>query len=135
MRKGEKGFSLIEVLIASFIMFISLATFTMVFRSAMVSSTKAELNVSTAAYADLIVSKVASELKKHHGKASHTNAGVLIGREYFWNAEVVQHTQPPAVYVGQTLVQPEHQAKLWSIKLTIKTDNKSVNYRYQEVTW
>jgi len=135
MKKSVMGFTLIEVLIASFIMFISLAAFTLVFRSALLSSEKAELNVSSAAYTNLIVGKISSELKNSHQLTTSQGTGLLLGRKYQWQARVISATNPPARYFGNVLAQAEHQAKLWQVNLSVQVGNKLSDYSFEEITW
>lgn len=131
----NQGFTLIEVLIASFIMFISLAAFTLVFRSAIISSDKAENNVSSAAYVDVMLGDISAQLFQNKQLTKLQGNGALFGRNYSWKASVINVTQPPARYFGQTLSQAEHQAKIWRIALSISYNQKISEYQYQEVTW
>lgn len=129
------GFSLIEVLIASFIMFISLMVFSSVFRSAIISSDKAVSNVSSSAYTHLIMGEIAAQLKDAHQQNQLTGKGTLLQRKFQWQANVVESTRPPARYFGQTMSQAEHQMKLWQVQLTLIIDEKQSQVQYQEVTW
>ncbi len=135
MKYNQGGFTLIEVLIASFIMFIALATFTMVFRGALLSSERAESVVSTSAYTDLIVDKISASLKQQHKKTQAGGQGMLLGRQFFWQAHVKQVSRPPARYFGGSLEQASHTIKLWQVKLTVKTNTSAKDFTYEEVTW
>lgn len=129
------GFSLMEVLIASFIMFISLVVFSSVFRSAIISSDKAVLNVSSAAYTHLIMGEITSELKQAHHLNQLSGKGRLMQRTFQWQAKVTESTKPPARYFGQNLSQAEHLVKLWNVELNLTFNEKKSNVQYQEVTW
>jgi prepilin-type N-terminal cleavage/methylation domain-containing protein len=135
MSISAKGFSLIEVLIASFILFISLAVFTHVFRGALLSSEKAEANVSTALYTQLISDKISSVLKNSHQLPQANGQGTLMGREYTWTAFIISSSQPPKRYIGRVLSQADHVVKLWQVKLSVKDGNKTQEYAFEEVTW
>ncbi|MDG1750743.1 MAG: prepilin-type N-terminal cleavage/methylation domain-containing protein [Thalassotalea sp.] len=135
MNMISRGFTLIEVLIASFIMFISLAAFTLVFRTTILSSEKAELNVSSAAYTTLIISKITFDLKNSHSLNEKSGSGELMGRHYQWQARVKETAKPPARYFGNSLSQAEHQAKLWQVKLEVKVNGKNSDFLYEEITW
>jgi prepilin-type N-terminal cleavage/methylation domain-containing protein len=135
MKTRVKGFSLIEVLIASFILFISLAVFTQVFRSAIISSEKAEHNVLIALYTQLISDKISTELKNSHQLSALNSGGSMMGVKYTWAASILSVSKPPKRYIGQVLSQAEHIVKLWQVKLVIEHDNKISEYSFEEVTW
>jgi type II secretory pathway component PulJ len=129
------GFSLMEVLIASFIMFISLVVFSSVFRSAIISSDKAVLNVSSAAYTHLIMGEITSQLKDAHHLNQLSGEGSLLQRAFYWQASATESTKPPARYFGQNMSQTDHLVKLWNVELTLTYNEKESNVQYQEVTW
>ena len=135
MKKHVKGFTLIEVLIASFIMFIALATFSLVFRGAVLSSERAEVNVSTSAYTSLIVGKISSTLKLNHANSEMKGQGSLLGKRFSWVANVQDSSRPPARYIGNSLSQASHQAKIWQVELTVIVGSSERHFTYNEVTW
>lgn len=132
---NQKGFTLIEVLIASFIMFISIAAFTLVFRSSILSSEKAEENVSNSAYVEVIFGEISGVLFQHKNSSELQGSGNLFGMRYTWQAKVIDSTRPPARYFGDTLTQADHLAKIWLIELSVSYNQKVSEYQYQEVTW
>lgn len=133
MRMGNKGFSLVEVLVASFIMFIALAIFTSVFRGALISSERASDVVDTSAFTGLVVEKIAVTIKQNHGKEKLQGQEQILGKNYHWSASVIKQTQPPARYFGSQLVRADHTAKLWKVRLKLVDSDKV--YEFEEISW
>lgn len=132
MSNKQGGFSLMEVLIASFIMFIALAVFTLVFRGAILSSDKATQHLSLSAYASLLVENVSSELAARHSLDETQGEGKLFDLIYKWRAQVVKRANPPARYFGKEEIQLEHEAKIWRVEIQIQGLDKQ--FVFEELT-
>ncbi|QUI62398.1 prepilin-type N-terminal cleavage/methylation domain-containing protein [Pseudoalteromonas sp. A22] len=89
-----KGFTLIEVLIASIILFSTIALSTQVFQGAIISSEKAADHIKISAIKMLSLDFISSEIRKGERKGSFSNMGVMVS----WEANVIKKGAPPAVF-------------------------------------
>ena len=133
MKYRQSGFSLIEVLVASLIMFISLTVFTSVFRGALISTQRASDVLSGSAAATLVLENISSQLRVGHQQREQSGEEYLLGYSFSWSAQVVKSTRPPARYFGKDLIQPEHELKVWQITLVNK--DTSETFHYQDFSW
>lgn len=133
MNRREGGFSLIEVLIAAFIMFIALAVFTSVFRGALLSSKIATDSINSTALTGIVVDSISSKLTKNHQSEEMKGQEKLLHKTLSWSAKVIKKTKPPARLFAQELVQPEHEAKIWQV--TLVDDQSNQQFIYEEITW
>lgn len=133
---NKQGFTLIEVLVAAFILFIVISAVTMVYRGALLSSFKAEKSLSQISY----VSSITDEIRfviKHSGLSSLKGDGVLGATSYNWVAHIVRENTPPPLVDQETnaTVKAANSFKLWKISLQVNTGNVSREYSFYEVSW
>lgn len=131
----QSGFTLVEALIASLIMFIAIGIFTMVFRGAIISSQKASANIEISAAANLVVERISAELTNRHSGKNANGEGKIFDFNYTWRAKVKSSAKPPSRYLGGSKVQADHTAKLWQVDLTFEKDERIVAFQFEEVTW
>lgn len=127
----NEGFTLIEVLIASLIMFISIAAFSMVFRSALISSSSAENHVATSS----IIPLIQNEISHHLQMKTDNGQGRLLGRNYRWTAKKLKETKPPPRYLAEKIVQQNHTATLWQVTLIVSYKGRETEYELGEISW
>jgi len=135
MNSKNFGFTLIEVLIASFIIFIVLASFTLVYRGALLSSHKAQISVDNVAYTSLIVNKITDQLSLSAQQSMAQGQGEIFNATYQWQAKVIKIAKPPARYFGGELTQSDNQIKLWQISLAVTTQSATRHFEYEDTTW
>lgn len=129
----SRGFTLIEVLVASFIMFLALTIFTSIYRSAMISTERATEVVASVSNTSVIVEKIAFKLRESSSKNQLNGTESLFGEQYTWRASVKNEVRPPPRYFGKELIQAEHSAKLWAVTVTLSSNGKQ--FSYEELTW
>jgi len=134
-KNTHQGFSLIEVLIASFITFISLSVFTLVFRGAILSTDKAEESVIGSSVARLAANQISAEIRSNHAKSSLSGSGIALGANYSWQAQVISVAKPPARFEGTELTQADHRLKKWQVSFQITYQDSSSNFQYEELSW
>jgi prepilin-type N-terminal cleavage/methylation domain-containing protein len=128
-----RGFTLVEVLVASFILFITLAAFTSILRTALISSERAQQVVTESISATLLVDSIRHQLQTSSKGNQAQGEGNINGIIYSWSATVTNRSRPPARYFGEQEIRPEHEILLWEV--TIELEDGSEPYRYQEATW
>ena len=133
MTRISKGFSLLEVLVAAFIMFISIAVFTSIYSGAMLSSDVASKNIQSANATSLVLDNIAFALKQRHHQDEASGEMFVFDTQFRWQARVVESARPQGRFFGAELIQPEHQAKRWQVSLQI--NDEAGTYTYEETTW
>lgn len=134
-RKNSSGFTLIEVLVAALIAFISLSVFTLVFRGAIIANTKAESALLTSSIATLVTSEISSEITSNKAQNSLSGKGELLEGTYFWEARVIETIKPPVRFVGAEISQAEHRLKKWQVSFSVTVKGRSREYQYEDISW
>lgn len=136
---SQNGFTLIEVLVAAVILFSSLATISMIYRGAFISSEKAEKHVYISGTLPSVLSsikraiKVNSQLSKHELSGSG-NAWQI---DYSWTAKLIEFKSAPEkldVDSGDFITPPK-KYKLWQVKLNLSYKGIQKAYSYKELGW
>ncbi len=139
-RKPQLGFTLIEILVASVILFASLALISMIYRGAYLSSEKATQHVNISKVIPAVLSTIEHEIQQH----SLTSSATEIMQEsrawdvdYTWQASMIDSKAAPSRYdvdEGKFTKEPE-KYKLWQVRLTLTNQGKSKEYTFKEVSW
>lgn len=135
-RITKQGFTLIEVLVAAFILFLVISAVTIVYRGALLSSFKAEKSLTQVSY----VSSITDEIRfviKHSGLSAPKGSGVLGATTYNWAAQLVDENTPPPLVDQETnaSVKAANSFKLWKIDLQVNSGNVARDYSFYEVSW
>ena len=131
MRIKQSGFTLLEVLVAGFILFLVLNSTTLVFRGALLSSGKAErvLNISAAVPSiRVLISDTFLELT---GTTTRSGQGSYGALDYEWNATPIGHGMSSAVAGEESATRSYY---LWDVQLTVTKGNLIRNYNFREVS-
>jgi type II secretory pathway component PulJ len=139
-RKSELGFTLIEILVASVILFASLALISMIYRGAYLSSEKATRHVNISKVIPAVLSTIEYEIQQH----SLTSSATKIMQEsrawdvhYKWQASIIESKAAPSRYdvdEGKFTTEPE-KYKLWLVNLTLTSQGLTKEYSFKEVSW
>lgn len=133
MRAKQHGFTLIEVLLASFILFLVLTSMTMVYRGALLSSTKAERSLSVSAAVPSIRILVTDKFRNTVNTGSHRGIGRYGDLGYKWVATLAHIGQPSTILQEDSGRQLRYF--LWDIQLTVTLDSVSRSYDFRELSW
>lgn len=137
--KGEGGFTLIEVLIASLILFLFLALAAQAFSQSAMASVKAERAAKVAAVVPLLVENIRHEIVAARSANEQAGEGVLFDMNYQWQAKLLDRTRPPRRFDPgeQEFKVYEERYNLWQVDVTV--GNLAGNYRrtwrYEEISW
>jgi type II secretory pathway component PulJ len=137
--KKTNGFTLIEILIASVILFSSLAVVSMIYRGAFISSEKANNHISLVGVLPSILANVRQEIRsKGNSSVSElSQQGVAWDIQYKWQAHLIEHKSAPEIFdvdFGDFL-KPPKKYKLWNIDLTLERNGLSKHYQLNELSW
>lgn len=133
------GFTLLEVLVASVILFSSLAAISLIYRGAYLSSDKAELSIKINAMAPSIVSTIQQEIKQL-SKSNLTSAqgqGEAWDVTYRWEAQVNANAAAPRRLDPNSgvLTDQPNKYKLWQVDLVLSYQKKSRSFEFLALGW
>jgi len=138
MNKSSQGFTLLEILVASTILFSSIAVVSLIFKTSYVASEKATKNVEQAGVINVLVTSIQVTIreKTQQGTNSLQGDGVTWGVPYQWQAELIANKAPPNKFNADTGNVESYSAryKLWDVVLTIGKNNKR-KFEYNELSW
>lgn len=137
--KYPKGFTLIEVLIAGVILFMVIAVTTLVYRSALLSSNKAEQVLAITGYLPIIIDNITEDLQRQDTGSQNSlqGHGNTMQVTYNWRARLIQsHSALPVLnsFSGESVVQPARY-RLWEMDLTLTLGDSTRRYEYEDFTY
>jgi len=133
------GFTLLEVLIASVILFSSIAAVSLIYRGAYLSSEKATNTIKLSSVLPSILTVIEAEIKQQSKLPNNALSGKGNAWQvsYSWKAELVSMEKAPDRIdpnSGANKTSPL-KYKLWQVDLTTKFNNKEALYSYVELGW
>jgi prepilin-type N-terminal cleavage/methylation domain-containing protein len=134
--RRERGFTLLEVLIAATILFTVLAVATETYRNSLLASSRAEGIVTLLTPLPLITSSVRSQLRSNPVEAL-TGGSKVLGVDYRWEATTVRYGSPPRRFDPDAtdFVDYPKRFRLYDVKLTLQRGSQERSFLYQEVAW
>lgn len=138
-KKPASGFTLIEVLVASVILFSSIATVSMIYRGAFMSSEKANTHITINGVLPSILSSIRHEVRSQANSEQTQLSGISSAWEvsYKWQATLQKFNSAPSRLdpnSGQ-LVTPPPKYKLWEITLDLQYGGITKIYQFNELSW
>ncbi len=138
--RGERGFTLIEVLIAAVIMFTVLATATVSLRGAMHASERASRTTELLAPLPWITPTIRERLREHPGDnlaTERSGEGVVFGVEYRFHASLVRSAAPPSRFDVDAAEFIEYAPRfgLYDVELELEREGEKSRFVYQELAW
>ncbi|MBL4742930.1 MAG: hypothetical protein COB75_08495 [Idiomarina sp.] len=135
---GNRGFTLIEILIASVILFFTLASATMAYRTSLLSNAKTEKIVEVQIILPLVKDQVSTGLKSRDNLSqSESGRGELNGWTFKWQARRLSYTAPPDRFdpdVGD-LISYNPRFHRYNVTLELSTETYSRQLNYEELAW
>ena len=129
----QRGFTLLEVLIAGFILFLVLSSMTLVYRGALISSSKAEKVLVIASAVPSIRVLITESFRQGSVTNTHKGSGLFGDLEYQWMANLAQTGMPSDIIQQDSGRQLRYF--LWDIELTISNGNAVRKYKFRELSW
>jgi len=133
----NRGFTLLEVLVASFILFLVISTMTMVYRGAILSSEKAERSLRISSAVAPIRSLIADKVRISNGVQTLSGSGSMGNIAYQWRGEKRVQAMEPDVFDSDSgkFVTGKRGYGLWAVSLVISYKNTQKEYQFSEVSW
>lgn len=138
IRPRANGFTLIEVLVSSVILFSVISIMTLIYRGAVGASMKAEQVVHISQGLPFAINDIRNYIRSNGAKFNVLDGqGLAVNTKYSWNAEVVDFKAPPSKFdVDQTkFVDYEKKFKLWLVELELSRGEVKYSYKFEEVSW
>lgn len=134
--KNQQGFTLIEVLVASFILFLVIAAVTLVYRGALISSHKAERALKFSSLVEPISENIKLQLQSSTN-SERQGQGTMGEINYNWHAtQTFQAKSPPSADAESgNISQGNKTFRLWDITLNLELKSASRQYHFSEVSW
>lgn len=132
--KANKGFTLIEVLIAAIILFSSLAITAQLYSASSLSADKA---ASTAQYyqqAELVITTIKSQLRERYKRNKNTQLQdeiEIAGQIYTWQALKTASIAPPMDIDDTEPPEPRFARFL----VTVELASKGKSFQFETVAW
>jgi prepilin-type N-terminal cleavage/methylation domain-containing protein len=139
-RHTERGFTLIEVLIAAVIMFTVLATATLSLRTALHASERASRTTELLAPLPWITPTIRDSLREISSSelpSDHDGEGLLFGVRYRYHATLVRSGAPPARFDVDAAEFVEYAPRfgLYDVELELEREGETTRFIYQELAW
>ncbi len=134
--RRERGFTLLEVLIAATILFTALAVATETYRNSLLASRRAEGLVTLLTPLPLITASIRSQLRSNPVAESNGAADIL-GVSYEWQATTARYGSPPRRFDPDAteFVDYPPRFRLYDIRLALRRAGQERVFLYQEVAW
>jgi len=135
--KTTKGFTLIEVLISSVILFLFLAIASQAFNQSATASRKAERAIKVAGLLPLLTESIRNEIVAVKQSNDQSGQGSLLGLSYEWQATLLERLSPPRRLdsgEGGYKSYPE-RFNLWQVNVTVSEGSYQSRWQYEEISW
>ncbi len=133
----NQGFTLIEVLIASVILFLFLALASEAFSQSALSSRKAERAAKVAAIVPLMIENIRVQIVEAEQVSDLGSEGVLFELNYAWRAKLLKRLKPPRRFDPDENEFKEYDERfnLWQVDVTVGEGTYQRSWQYEEVSW
>lgn len=129
-----KGFTLIEVLVASFILFLVISSASLIFNSTVKSKGVATESLQLYGYVPLLMDHIAVQVRRDNSLTSKDEkSGDLFGIRYQWVAQLKERM--PVESRNDGSVESQFEGLLWSVQLTVFTKEKFEHFQFSVVSW
>lgn len=137
VKKSTQGFTLIEVLVASFILFLVIAAVTMVYRGALLSSFKAERVLSFSTLVEPIAEQISTEITAADQVNQLQGSGAMGTLTFSWQAVVSHQSKAPEMFNAGTgeMDSGDKTFKHWQVTMQLQLKNATREYQFNEISW
>ena len=132
----QRGFTLLEVLIAATILFTVLAVATETYRNSLLASGRAQGLVTMLTPLPLITSAIRNQLRSNPVEKL-SGSSELLGVGYEWEAITVRYGSPPYRFDPDMtdFVSYPKRFRLYDIRLKLRRAKQEREFLYQEIAW
>ena len=138
LKSRQNGFTLIEVLVASFIMFLVITSATLIYRGAVLSSVKAEKTLVILSYAEMLTDSIKSSIRNASDQQQISDSRAIDDKlSYQWQANVIEQSNAQAQFnaFNGEMDSGQHDFKLWQVSLVVQMEGSQRQFTFYEVSW
>ena len=139
MNKSQRGFTLIEVLVASVILFATIAIVSDMFRGSFISSEKANRHVTISGITPIALKQIQAALRYQAKNAEQSISGdnKYWGVNVHWEAQQVAFKSAPQLYDYDlsTYQQMPNKYTLWQVSAKFSYGTTIIEHSFYEVSW
>lgn len=130
-----KGFTLIEVLIASVILIGAIAIANAVYGNAVEATLKSKAVLALNKNMPIVLANVRRDIRAE--PKAKSGSGRVFGLSYSWKKQLVEKGAPPSKFDAdeRQIVRYEEKFSLWLVTLQVTRGSSSRTYQFNEVTW
>lgn len=135
--RDKRGFSLIEVLVAAFILFMVVTTVSVVYSNSVSSISQATSSLRINQYAPLIIENIKTKLREVES-AQLQGEGHFLGVDYSWSSQQKERRKVIASMDTESLKNEQTGNKdivLWLVTLNLNFKEKQRNYEFYALGW
>jgi len=137
--KSTKGFTLVEVLVASVILFSAIAVVSMIFRGAFIGSEKADNHINLSGIMPAVLASIKDEIQLQGNSTDSQLKGQAQAWDitYQWQASLlkIKSAQPEFDIDTSSMTNPPERFKLWQVSLDVERNGIIKNYEFNELSW
>jgi prepilin-type N-terminal cleavage/methylation domain-containing protein len=136
---NSRGFTLLEVMIATVILFSVIASVSLIYRGAFISSEKANKNIEIATVIPAIISQIQSDIRSQSNQevSKLKGNGKIWNIQYTWQASLLEYKSAPEKFdvdLGK-FITPPLKYKLWSVQLELSHNGVNKYFQFKEMSW
>lgn len=133
--RRQQGFTLLEVLLAGFILFLTIATMTMVYRGALLSSSKAEQSLQMSAAVLPVRQIILDEVRKLSHQENTSGDGLFGQVSYRWESSRTHIGLPSPILQEDSGLNDDLRYYLVQVDVQFKIGSATKNYQFRELAW
>jgi len=154
MQQKNSGFTLLEVLVASTLLFACISVVTLIFKSAYVASQKAQIKVEQTGVIPALLPLIQQSIRQQTTRFGDqlSGNGIIWGMNYQWQAHVIAFKSPADKFDVDTTRMESYpkRYKKWLVSLELDGVDTAINnqtadivntrkngliYQYHELSW
>lgn len=128
---NQRGFTVIEVLIASFILFLVITSASLIFSSTVKSKQAATQSLLLYSYVPILMDHIDVQIQHHNKRRDEQTQFMEIS--YAWRATLSERKQVD--FEDGAVASINNEAFLWDVSLTVFVNKKKQNFDFKAVSW
>ena len=134
----NRGFTLLEILVATVILFSAIAAVSLVYRGALLSSDKAKSHIILDSKVPLILTLIQDEIRNNATSEQQlSGADTTWNVSYRWQANLESYKPPQPLFSPEsgTFEEFAPKFKLWQVKVEVEHEQLIKEFSYKELSW
>ena len=136
-KQSSHGFTQIEVLIASTILFLFLAMASQAFSQSAQTSIKAEREAKVAALVPLLIENIRGQIHADKTPRDKVGQNTMLDMNYQWRATLIDRKPPVERFDPNEMEFKTYEERfnLWKVDVMIVDGTYQRNWQYEEISW